>query len=79
MNPKHEADKILTLFAHAKADVLLGKNLELHLKDIEGAIEAIHSKIDCLLIEGKTPTTHYEIGYSLYRLRDDILEQLKGD
>lgn len=78
MTPQEQADNILRLQANIVADVELNKNLEKHLNEVQGSIDAITQRIDDGIINKIDISAWYEQGFFMYQLRDRIIDKLNG-
>jgi len=69
-------DKASATFANVQADIIIGKNLAKHLKDVRSAIEILASDIALAIINNEVVDNRRQVLVELFGLEWDILEQL---
>ena len=69
-------DEFLRNHADMTADVIIGKNLEKHLSHLNTLLSDLTDLVDQFLKEGKPVVSLYDIGFNIYTLRDEIIQQL---
>lgn len=68
--------KIIAAYADIWADVLLGKNLSIHLKSMEDDLKMLNELIDGKESLGENPLPFYRIANRLFRMKDVVTRKI---
>jgi hypothetical protein len=68
--------KIMAAYANIWADVILGKNLAIHLKSIEEDLVMLNEFVDGKEKLRENPLHFYRITNMLYRMKDVLLQKI---
>lgn len=70
-----ELAELVAVYADIWADVIIGKKLDVHLREVEEDLVYINKIIDLKEASKRDATSIYRIANQLYRLKDIILKK----
>lgn len=70
--------EIMADYANMLADIILGKNVAIHLPVINESLEALNSIIDIERSEGNDAIVYIKMAYCYYKLKEDANRLIKS-